>query len=293
MEEDPFAVLEAMTIVAFATGCDARLRLRARRVPARDRAARGRDRGRAHRRIPGRARRRNGLRLRHRGPPRRRGLHLRRGDRPLQLDRGLPRRAAQQAAVPGREGSLRQAHRHQQRRDAGLRAAHRPRRRRRVRGESGRGQSTGPKLFCLSGHVARPGVYEVAVRRDPPRSSSRGRRRAGRPGASRAVLLGGAAGSFVGPDALDDAADLRGHARDRRHASARASSWSSTSAADLRGRRPPHRRVLPRRVVRPVRALPRRDRQRQEELVARWPRERPLGSIAQELALLDEIGAGP
>ena len=25
----------------------------------------------------------------------------------------------------------------------------------------GTGQSTGPKLFCLSGHVARPGVYEV------------------------------------------------------------------------------------------------------------------------------------
>ncbi|HEY7522071.1 MAG TPA: NAD(P)H-dependent oxidoreductase subunit E [Candidatus Limnocylindrales bacterium] len=61
--------------------------------------------------------------------------------------------------------------------------------------------STGPKLFCVSGHVARPGVYEVTF------GATLGDlvRLAGGPGdgAIRAVLLGGAAGAFVGPDSLD------------------------------------------------------------------------------------------
>jgi len=62
--------------------------------------------------------------------------------------------------------------------------------------------STGPKLFCLSGHVARPGVYEVefgATLRDLIELA--GGVPDGR--AIRTVLLGGAAGVFVGPDALD------------------------------------------------------------------------------------------
>jgi NADH-quinone oxidoreductase subunit F len=62
--------------------------------------------------------------------------------------------------------------------------------------------STGPKLFCVSGHVARPGTYEVefgATLRDLIVLAG------GVPGdrAIRTVLLGGAAGVFVGPDALD------------------------------------------------------------------------------------------
>jgi NADH-quinone oxidoreductase subunit F len=62
--------------------------------------------------------------------------------------------------------------------------------------------STGPKLFCLSGHVARPGVYEVefgATLRELIELAG------GVPGGRtiRTVLLGGAAGVFVGPDALD------------------------------------------------------------------------------------------
>jgi NADH-quinone oxidoreductase subunit F len=62
--------------------------------------------------------------------------------------------------------------------------------------------STGPKLFCLSGHVERPGVYEV------PFGATLGALielaggvAGGR--AIRAILLGGAAGVFVGPDVLD------------------------------------------------------------------------------------------
>jgi NADH-quinone oxidoreductase subunit F len=62
--------------------------------------------------------------------------------------------------------------------------------------------STGPKLFCVSGNVVRPGVYEVefgATLReliDLAGGVARGRE-------LKAVLLGGAAGVFVGPDALD------------------------------------------------------------------------------------------
>ena len=61
--------------------------------------------------------------------------------------------------------------------------------------------STGPRLFCLSGHVARPGIYEVefgATLADMIALAG------GVPGdrAIRAILLGGAAGVFVGPDAL-------------------------------------------------------------------------------------------
>ena len=62
--------------------------------------------------------------------------------------------------------------------------------------------STGPKLFCLSGHVRRPGVYEVefgATLRDLIELAG------GVPDdrAIRTILLGGAAGLFVGLDALD------------------------------------------------------------------------------------------
>jgi NADH-quinone oxidoreductase subunit F len=62
--------------------------------------------------------------------------------------------------------------------------------------------STGTRLFCLSGHVERPGVYEH------PHGVTLGDAIAAaggvRGGTSlRAVLLGGAAGGFVGPDRLD------------------------------------------------------------------------------------------
>jgi NADH-quinone oxidoreductase subunit F len=66
----------------------------------------------------------------------------------------------------------------------------------------GSGGSTGPKLFCVCGQVERPGLYEApfgATLRDV--LALAGGVRGGRP--LRAVLLGGAAGTFVGPDKLD------------------------------------------------------------------------------------------
>ena len=44
MEQDPFALVEAMAIAMYATGCEQGLHLRPRRVPARARAAAARDR---------------------------------------------------------------------------------------------------------------------------------------------------------------------------------------------------------------------------------------------------------
>ncbi|MFC8423551.1 NAD(P)H-dependent oxidoreductase subunit E [Streptomyces sp. NPDC057236] len=59
--------------------------------------------------------------------------------------------------------------------------------------------STGPKLFCVSGSVARPGVYEL------PFGATLGDllHLAGVRDGLRAVLLGGAAGGFVRPDELE------------------------------------------------------------------------------------------
>ena len=68
--------------------------------------------------------------------------------------------------------------------------------------EVGTAGSTGTRLFCLSGHVRLPGIYEV-----PFGTSLRalidlaGGVPEGR--SLRAVLLGGAAGTFVGPEELD------------------------------------------------------------------------------------------
>ena len=65
--------------------------------------------------------------------------------------------------------------------------------------EIGTQRSTGPKLFCVSGSVERPGVYEV------PFGATLGELLilAGVREGLRAVLLGGAAGGFVRADELD------------------------------------------------------------------------------------------
>ncbi len=150
----------------------------------------------------------------------------------------------------------------------------------------GTAQSTGPKLFCLSGHVARSGVYEVefgATLRQLIDLAG------GVPGGRnvRAVLLGGAAGSFVGPAELDVPLTFEG---------TRAIGASLGSGvvmvfdegADLAD------------AVRRIAAFFRDEScgqcvpcrvgaERQEELVTRIAAGRPLGSMPQEIALLDEM----
>ena len=150
----------------------------------------------------------------------------------------------------------------------------------------GTGTSTGPKLFCVSGNVAQPGVYEVtfgATLREV--IGLAGGVPGGRP--IRAVLLGGAAGSFVGPAELDVALTFEG----TRTIGASLGSGVVMVFDDRADLRDTVRRIaaffrdescgqcVPCRV----------GTERQEELVSRLDAGRPLKSPAEEDALLDEI----
>jgi NADH-quinone oxidoreductase subunit F len=148
--------------------------------------------------------------------------------------------------------------------------------------------STGTRLFCLSGCVEEPGLYEhefgVTLRQ---LIDGAGGVRAGRP--LQAVLLGGAAGSFVGPDALDTPLTFEG---------VRAIGATLGSGVvlvlddevDVTG--------LLQRIGRFFRdescgqCVPcRLGTVRQEELIGRLARGAPIGSTARELALLADIGS--
>src|SRR5215475_14909496 len=69
-------------------------------------------------------------------------------------------------------------------------------------GSTGTSGSTGPKLFCVSGHVVRPGLYEVPFGRTLRELIEMA---GGVPGNKhiQTILLGGAAGTFIGPEKLD------------------------------------------------------------------------------------------
>ena len=260
MEGDPFAVIEGMAIAAFATGASpGYVYIRgeypeaAATLGAAIAAARGG-------RLPRRGHPRLRLVVRDRDPPRRRRLHRGRGDGALRIDRGRPGGAAQQAAVPRHARPPRQADRRQQRRDARQRPADPARRRGGLRRDRHRG-------------LGRPqAVLPFRQRRRGPAST---RSRSGRPSAScstspaaspaqrrrpvQAILLGGAAGSVRRPRRARRPAHLRGHARHRRRARL---GRRPRLRRPRRPRRcaPADRPVLPRRVVRPVRPLPRRHR---------------------------------
>ena len=150
MESDPFALVEAIAVAAFATGAGrAFIYVRAEYPLAHERLRNAIEQSRPHL---------DGVEIELRIGA---GAYVcRRGDGSLPVDRGLPRRAAQQAAVPGGGRPLREAHRREQRRDALQRARGAARRRQRVRAHR-HGGSTGTRLFCVSGCVDRPGLYEL------------------------------------------------------------------------------------------------------------------------------------
>jgi NADH-quinone oxidoreductase subunit F len=147
-------------------------------------------------------------------------------------------------------------------------------------------QSTGPKLFCVSGSVARPGVYEVpfGVTLEGLLDLAGGIR----PGRSlRAILLGGAAGSFVGEEALKTPLTFEGtrgigaslgsgvvlvydDQDDLDDALLRIAAFFRDESCG---------QCVPCRV----------GTQRQEELLARLKAGRPRGGRAGEIGLLDEI----
>jgi NADH-quinone oxidoreductase subunit F len=147
-------------------------------------------------------------------------------------------------------------------------------------------RSSGTRLFCLSGCVQRPGLYEhefgVTLREV---IEAAGGVRDGRP--LRAVLLGGAAGSFVSSDALDTPLTFEG-VREIGATLGSGVVLVLDDQADIG--------ALLNRITRFFRdescgqCVPCRvGTVRQEELVARLVRGAPLGSVSQELALLDDI----
>jgi NADH-quinone oxidoreductase subunit F len=69
-------------------------------------------------------------------------------------------------------------------------------------GQIGTQNSSGTRVFCLSGHIVRPGVYEIAMGATLRSWIEMAGGVAGN-GRLQAVLLGGAAGAFVSPKELD------------------------------------------------------------------------------------------
>jgi NADH-quinone oxidoreductase subunit F len=147
--------------------------------------------------------------------------------------------------------------------------------------------STGTRLFCLSGCVQNPGLYEhdfgVTLREV---IDGAGGVRGGR--AVHAVLLGGAAGSFVGPDALDMPLTFE---------AVRAAGTTLGSGVVLVLDDTVDIARLLLRITRFFRdescgqCVPCRvGTVRQEELMARLAGNAPIGDMRTELALLDDIG---
>ncbi len=153
--------------------------------------------------------------------------------------------------------------------------------------QTGTEASTGPKLFCLSGHVERPGVYEVpfgATLRELLELAggvSEGR-------ALQCVLLGGAAGGFLGADELDVPLTFEG-ARDAKTTLGSGVVLVLDDTVDL-----PH---LLMRIAAFFRnescgqCVPCRvGTVRQQEALARLLSGRTRGGVERELALIAEVG---
>jgi NADH-quinone oxidoreductase subunit F len=147
-------------------------------------------------------------------------------------------------------------------------------------------QSTGTRLFCLSGCVERPGLYEAPFGVTLGELlEMAGGVAGGRP--LRTVLLGGAAGGFVGPDKLD----LELSFEATRAAGATLGSGVVMVFDDTVDLVPVLLRIaaffrdescgqcVPCRV----------GTVRQQEALLRLASKRPRGTVADELALLDEI----
>ncbi|MGZ4203600.1 MAG: NAD(P)H-dependent oxidoreductase subunit E [Thermoleophilaceae bacterium] len=151
----------------------------------------------------------------------------------------------------------------------------------------GSGVSRGTRLFCLSGCVEHPGVYEVQAGASlGSLLELAGGVRGGRP--LQTILLGGAAGSFVGPDALDLPLTIEG-ARERGATLGSGVVMVFDDTVDVQ-------RMLMRiaaffRDESCGQCVPCRvGTVRQEEALARLLSGQTRGSVADELALLDEIG---
>jgi NADH-quinone oxidoreductase subunit F len=151
----------------------------------------------------------------------------------------------------------------------------------------GTAQSTGTRVFCVSGHVQQPGVYEVPYGTtlraviDMAGGLRDGRR-------LQAVLLGGAAGTFVRPDELD----LKLTHEDVRAANTTLGSGVVMVVDDT---------IDVRDLILRIAAFFRDEScgqcvpcrvgtVRQQEALHRITQRRVFGDVPTELALLDEVG---
>ncbi len=148
-------------------------------------------------------------------------------------------------------------------------------------------QSTGTKLFCLSGHVARPGVYEVPFGTALDALIELAGGVAGS-GNLQAVLLGGAAGTFLTPHELDTPLTFE--------ATRAIGATLGSGVVMLFDDTVDVRRVLLRiagffRDESCGQCVPCRvGTVRQEELLHRLAAEQTIGSVDDELRLLGEVG---
>jgi NADH-quinone oxidoreductase subunit F len=146
--------------------------------------------------------------------------------------------------------------------------------------------SAGTRLFCLCGHVARPGVYEIAMGTTLRQLIDLAGGVVGS-GKLQAVLLGGAAGTFVGPRELETPLTFEGTRAigatlgsgvvmlfddtiDLRHILLRIASFFRHETCG---------QCVPCRV----------GVVRQEEALQRLVSSKPLGSAAQEITMLREM----
>ena len=201
LEEDPFAVLEAMTIAAFATGCErGYIYVRGEYPLAIERlhgaAGQARTRGFLGDDILG-----EGLRF---------DVEIRRGAgayicgeetalfNSIEGKRGEPRNKPPfpvQSGLFGKPTAINNVETLVNVLDIVLEGGP-------AFAAIGSGQSTGPKLFCVSGCAARPGLYEVPFGTTLKQLIDlAGGVRGGRP--MQAILLGGAAGMFVTPAEIE------------------------------------------------------------------------------------------
>ena len=152
----------------------------------------------------------------------------------------------------------------------------------------GTANSTGTRLFCVSGHVEKPGTYEVESGTTlRALMDLAGGVRAGQ--RAKAILLGGAAGSIVGPDDLDIPLSFEG-ARDRGVTLGSGVVAVFDETVDLVDtllriaqffRDESCGQCVPCRV----------GTVRQEEALHRIVRKKTIGTLADEVKLLGEIGA--
>jgi NADH-quinone oxidoreductase subunit F len=151
----------------------------------------------------------------------------------------------------------------------------------------GTDNSAGTRLFCLCGHIAKPGVYELAMGATLRQLIDLAGGVAGN-GKLQAILLGGAAGAFVSPKELDTPLTFEGtraigatlgsgvvmlfdETVDLRQILLRIASFFHHETCG---------QCVPCRV----------GVTRQEESLLRLVSGKPLGSAAQEIAMLREMG---